>query len=70
MTAVLYNYGRGIANEELPNNKYSGYYYFRAGDPDKNGIVIQHSNGYEEKTNFYGVSNADNALLNVIRPTK
>ncbi len=67
-TAVLYNYGTyWDFNEKTPYNYYSGYYY----EPLENkndGIIILYQNGYSKRTNFYLASDANNALLNVIRP--
>ena len=67
MVALLYNYGTHWSfNEKQPNNIYSGYYYYKAGDDKNDGIVIRYSNGYENKTSYHKVSSADNALLAVI----
>ena len=67
MIALLYNYGiYWEFYEKQPNNIYSGYYYYEAGDDKNDGIVIRYSNGYEKKTSYHKVSSADNALLAVI----
>lgn len=71
MIAILYNYGTyWDFNEKSPNNKYSGYYYHKPGDMSEDGTEIRYSNGYRKKTSYYRVSDANNALIAVLKPLK
>ena len=62
-TASLYSYGTFLNfPSKNPNNDYSGYYYYKPGDSNKNGIVIEYPNGYSQQTYYHRCDNAEEAL--------
>lgn len=65
-TAILYNYGTyWDFREKEGNNKYSGYYYYTSWD-DRDGIIIEYSNGNSTETGYHSVENGVDALSSVL----
>lgn len=67
MVALFYNYGiLWDFSFKEPENKYSGYYFYKPGDSQKNGIILEYSNGNTTETNYHRCNSAENTLKNVI----
>ena len=65
-TALLYNYGTYWDLRLRSPGQYSGYYYYRAGDLSKDGLLIEYENGNSVHTSYHPCETAEEAVIGAV----